>query len=76
MDNYQATGAANNKNTYGNSPSIRHGNAMTLSFADGHVGLISFNKGEKETFTQGNGGVPAKQMSDWITFYKTVYPYP
>jgi prepilin-type processing-associated H-X9-DG protein len=76
MDNYQATGTAGNKNTYGNSPSIRHGNAMTLSFADGHVGLISFNKGEKETFLQGNGVVPAKQMPDWITFYKTIYPYP
>jgi len=76
MDNYQATGTAGNKNTYGNSPSIRHGTAMTLSFADGHVGLITFNEGEKETFLQGNGGVPASQMPDWINFYQTIYPYP
>jgi prepilin-type processing-associated H-X9-DG protein len=75
MDNYQATGSAKNKNSYGNSPSIRHGTAMTLSFADGHVGLITFNEGEKETFLQATT-VPASQMPDWISFYQTIYPYP
>ena len=75
MDNYQ--GAGNNKNCYGNSPSLRHGGTtMTLSFADGHVGLIAFNEGEKETFLQGGATVPASQKPDWINFYQTIYPYP
>jgi prepilin-type N-terminal cleavage/methylation domain-containing protein/prepilin-type processing-associated H-X9-DG protein len=75
MDNYQGTGS--NPNCYGNSPSIRHGGtSMTLSFADGHAGLIAFKEGETETFLQGGATVPASQKPDWINFYQTIYPYP
>jgi prepilin-type N-terminal cleavage/methylation domain-containing protein/prepilin-type processing-associated H-X9-DG protein len=75
MDNYQGSGT--NPNCYGNSPSLRHGGTtMTLSFADGHVGVMSFNEGEKETFLQGGATVPASQKPDWINFYQTIYPYP
>jgi len=64
--------------SYQNSPSIRHtGSSMTLSFADGHVGTISFKEGEKETFLQGGQtGVPDSQKPDWVAFYSTIYPYP
>jgi prepilin-type N-terminal cleavage/methylation domain-containing protein/prepilin-type processing-associated H-X9-DG protein len=77
MDNYQGSGAGGNApGSYQNSPSIRHGGtSMTLSFADGHVGLITFNEGEKEPF-QASGPVPAAQKPDWINFYSTIYPYP
>jgi prepilin-type N-terminal cleavage/methylation domain-containing protein/prepilin-type processing-associated H-X9-DG protein len=75
MDNYQGSGS--NPNCYGNSPSIRHGgNSTTLSFADGHAGLIAFKEGETETFLQGGATVPASQKPDWIAFYQTMYPYP
>jgi prepilin-type processing-associated H-X9-DG protein len=74
MDNYQGTGPA--LMAYQNSPSIRHGGTtMTLSFADGHVGLQSFKEGETEPF-QSTGSVPTSQMPDWIAFYQTIYPYP
>jgi prepilin-type N-terminal cleavage/methylation domain-containing protein/prepilin-type processing-associated H-X9-DG protein len=76
MDNYQPVSgaAAPDPNGYQNSPSIRHGGtSMSLSFADGHVGTISFTEGEKEPFP---GTVSASQKPDWITFYSTIYPYP
>jgi prepilin-type N-terminal cleavage/methylation domain-containing protein/prepilin-type processing-associated H-X9-DG protein len=89
MDNYQPVGApppgdppgttvaVPDPNSYQNSPSIRHGgNSMTLSYADGHVGLFSFTEGEKETFVSNGASVPASQKPDWITFYQTIYPYP
>jgi prepilin-type N-terminal cleavage/methylation domain-containing protein/prepilin-type processing-associated H-X9-DG protein len=63
--------------SYQNSPSLRHGGTtMTLSFADGHVGLMSFKEGEKEPFLSGGAAVPASQKPDWVTFYQTIYPYP
>lgn len=63
--------------SYQNSPSIRHGGkSMTLSFADGHVGLAKFTAGETETFIQGGASVPDSQKADWISFYSTIYPYP
>jgi prepilin-type N-terminal cleavage/methylation domain-containing protein/prepilin-type processing-associated H-X9-DG protein len=76
MDNYQPVGgaAAPDPNGFQNSPSVRHGGtSMSLSFADGHVGTISFTEGEKEPFP---GTIPASQKPDWITFYQTIYPYP
>jgi prepilin-type N-terminal cleavage/methylation domain-containing protein/prepilin-type processing-associated H-X9-DG protein len=72
IDNYQGSGP--NPNGYQNSPSIRHGGtSMTLSYADGHVGLITFNEGETEPFP---GTISAAQKPDWINFYSTIYPYP
>jgi prepilin-type processing-associated H-X9-DG protein len=75
MDNYQGNGP--DLESYENSPSLRHGGTtMTLSFADGHVGLAYFKEGEKETFLQGGASVPASQKPDWVAFYQTIYPYP
>jgi prepilin-type N-terminal cleavage/methylation domain-containing protein/prepilin-type processing-associated H-X9-DG protein len=64
--------------SYQNSPSIRHGgSSMTLSFADGHVGLFRFTEGETEPFLEnGQASVPDSQKQDWINFYSTIYPYP
>jgi len=79
MGNYNPAGGASNPDphSYQNSPSIRHGGtSMTLSFADGHVGLAYFKEGEKETFIQGGASVPASQMADWVAMYQTIYPYP
>jgi prepilin-type N-terminal cleavage/methylation domain-containing protein/prepilin-type processing-associated H-X9-DG protein len=79
MGNHNPAGGASNPdpNSYQNSPSIRHGGTtMTLSYADGHVGLFSFKQGEKETFLQGGASVPASQLDDWVAFYSTIYPYP
>jgi len=79
MGNYNpASGASNpDPHSYQNSPSIRHGGtSMTMSFADGHVGLANFKEGEKETFLQGGASVPAAQMPDWVAIYQTIYPYP
>ena len=79
MDNYQPVGGASAPDplSYQNSPSLRHGGStMTLSFADGHVGVMSFKEGEKEPFLSGGAAVPASQKPDWVTFYQTIYPYP
>ena len=79
MGNYNpVSGAANpDPHSYQNSPSVRHGGtSMTMSFADGHVGLAYFKEGEKETFLQGGASVPASQMPDWVAMYQTIYPYP
>jgi prepilin-type N-terminal cleavage/methylation domain-containing protein/prepilin-type processing-associated H-X9-DG protein len=79
MGNYNPAGGAANPDphSYQNSPSVRHGGtSMTMSFADGHVGLAYFKQGEKETFLQGGASVPASQMADWVAMYQTIYPYP
>jgi prepilin-type N-terminal cleavage/methylation domain-containing protein/prepilin-type processing-associated H-X9-DG protein len=72
MDNDQGNGP--DPNGYQNSPSIRHGGTtMTYSFGDGHVGLATFNAGEKEPFP---ATASAAQKPDWANFYSTIYPLP
>ena len=78
IDNYMPVSGASvtSPGSYRNSPSLRHGGTtMTLSFADGHVGRMSFKEGESEPFPS-TGALPASQKPDWVTFYQTIYPYP
>ena len=58
---------------YQNSPTIRHGGGTTLSYADGYVGLLYFNEGEKETFPT---SITILQEPDWLALYHTMYPPP
>jgi prepilin-type N-terminal cleavage/methylation domain-containing protein/prepilin-type processing-associated H-X9-DG protein len=58
---------------YQNSPTIRHGGGMTLSYADGHVGLLYFKEGEQETFPN---TITVAQEPDWLALYHTMYPPP
>jgi prepilin-type N-terminal cleavage/methylation domain-containing protein/prepilin-type processing-associated H-X9-DG protein len=58
---------------YQNSPTIRHGGGTTLTYADGHVGLLYFKEGEHETFPN---TITISQEPDWLALYHTMYPPP
>jgi prepilin-type N-terminal cleavage/methylation domain-containing protein/prepilin-type processing-associated H-X9-DG protein len=55
-------GAGPDPNGYQNSPSIRHSSGMTLSYVDGHVGLVYFKSEPVEPFPN---TVTAAQKADW-----------
>ena len=62
---------------YQNSPSVRHGSAGVLSYADGHAGVFSFGTGYKEPFpgdARPSAGNTAQMFNAWKKFVLTIYP--
>jgi len=56
-----------------NSPSIRHSGAGVFSYADGHVGQISFAHITAEPFPHAATGA---EVSDWRSLYTAIFPPP
>ncbi len=61
-------------NGYQNSPTLRHNRGGTFSYADGHVGMLTFHSEPTEPFP--TSAVQANQKSDWFNLYITIYPPP
>jgi len=62
---------------YQNSPSIRHGSAGVLSYADGHAGIFSFGAGYTEPFpgdARTSAGNTPLMFNAWKKFVLTIYP--
>jgi prepilin-type N-terminal cleavage/methylation domain-containing protein/prepilin-type processing-associated H-X9-DG protein len=59
---------------YANSPTMRHNKGATVSYADGHTGMLYFKSVGKQPFP--TSGLTAAQMSDYLALYHTIYPSP
>jgi prepilin-type N-terminal cleavage/methylation domain-containing protein/prepilin-type processing-associated H-X9-DG protein len=59
---------------YANSPTMRHNKGATISYADGHTGMLYFKSVGSQPFP--TSGLTAAQIPDWQALYHTVYPSP